>query len=195
MTPTLKKKNLSERLSRAVLYSSDAVESYGDYAREKIRLLRNTKVTFTDEQLIELICGGISNVDVKMACLNSGVTTTAALISLLSTYMKNRKRALDSSNSGSGSSGAKRSKFDMDRKCFLCNQTGHVQSQCWKTLKNQTDQAPQVSKQHDIHVKSCTFCKRVGHTENICFHKQRAESKRSVTLIPTKDVNFLGKQN
>ena len=94
---------------------------------KKIRFLRNTK-TFTDEQLIELICGSISEVDVKMASLNSSVTITVAIFSLLSTYTKNKKRALDSSNKDSGlrSSGARRCKFDIDRKCFLCKQSEHV---------------------------------------------------------------------
>ncbi|CAB3229515.1 unnamed protein product [Arctia plantaginis] len=85
------RKNLSEKLSKAVLYNSDSADSYGEYAREKLRLFRNTKIAFTDEQLIELICGGISDVDVRMASLNSGVTTTAALISLLSIYVKPKR--------------------------------------------------------------------------------------------------------
>lgn len=84
------RKNLSEKLTKAVLCTSDTFESYSEYVREKVRLFRNTKIAFTESQLIELICGGIDDTGVKMASLNSGVTTTSALITLLSTYTKAR---------------------------------------------------------------------------------------------------------
>lgn len=84
------KKNLSDKLRKSVLYTSDSAESYCEYARNKIRLLRNTKVAFTEAQLIELVCGGISDVDVRMASLNNSVANTAALTTLLSTYVKSK---------------------------------------------------------------------------------------------------------
>ncbi|KAF9418535.1 hypothetical protein HW555_004684 [Spodoptera exigua] len=71
------KKNLSNRLQKAVLFTSDKADSYGEYAREKLRLLRNTTVSFTEDQLIELVCGGVSDVNVRMASLNSNVASTS----------------------------------------------------------------------------------------------------------------------
>lgn len=190
------KKNLSEKLSKAVLYTSDAADSYSEYSREKIRLLRNTKISFTDDQLMELVCGGISDVDVKMASLNSGITSTAALISLLSIYVKAKKRPLENPNGGP--SETKRPKLSGERKCFFCNQTGHIQSQCPKNKQNsrtpisQTTQLPKPSGP-----KVCTYCKKNGHTESVCYHKQRAEKSNSssITIVPNKEVNFLENPN
>lgn len=194
------KKNLSEKLSRAVSYTSDSAESYGEYAREKLRLFRNTKVAFTEAELIELVCGGIADVDIKMASLNNGVTSTSALIALLSTYAKCRKRTSESNikdyESGSGPSGAKRPRQEL-RKCFNCNQTGHVQSQCRLVpATSVNNQAPQVPKPNDSRIKTCTYCKKVGHLESICFLKQRAlsNSNASITLVPSKEANFLDKR-
>lgn len=194
------KKNLSEKLSRAVLYNSDSSGSYGEYAREKIRLFRNTKISLTDEQLVELVCGGISDMDVRTAALNSGVITTAALISLLSIYVKTKKRPLD--NSQPGPSGAKRPKFSGEKRCFACNQVGHLQSQCPKNKSTQisrleSSQASQMSKPNEFRPKVCTYCKKIGHTESVCFHKQRAESGSStaITITPTSEANFLGRPN
>lgn len=194
------KKNLSERLSKAVLYSSDSAESYSEYAREKLRLLRNTKIAFSEIQLVEIICGGISDVDIRMASLNNGAATTSALITLLSTYVKAKKRSLDHNKDigTSGPSGAKRSKFSSEKKCFTCNKMGHVQTECFRNKQVQiTSLAPQVFRSTDFRSKVCTYCKKLGHTEAVCYHKQRSESNNtaSITVAPNNEVNFLDKPN
>lgn len=191
------KRNLSEKLTKAVLYTSDSAESYCEYAREKIRLFRYTKISFTEEQLIELICGGINDVDVRMAALNNGASTTSALISMLSSYVKPKKRLLDNSDH---SIVAKRSKLDVERKCYICNQIGHIQSQCQKKKTTQaTSPIPnQSNKFIDFRSTICTYCKKVGHTESICYNKRRAEALNSVpktTVAANKEINFLGRQN
>lgn len=53
-------KDLADRLSREVLYTFSSADSYCEYAKEKIRLLRNTKVGFTEEQIVELVCGYVT---------------------------------------------------------------------------------------------------------------------------------------
>lgn len=202
------KRNLSEKLNKAVVYCSDSAVSYSEYAREKLRLLRNTKISFTDEQLIELICGGINEADIRMASLNSNITTTSSLISLLSTYSKTKKRPLESNdkNGGLGTSGIKRSKLTND-KCFTCKQSGHMSFQCSHNKETQSNQSPSIqfskptsqvpkpSKQ-----KICTYCKRIGHYESVCYHKQRAEASASITLTPVEKIksegeHFLDKKN
>lgn len=185
------KKNLSEQLTKAILYTSDSAESYCEYARHKIRLLRNTKIAFTETQLIELVCGGISDVDVRMTSLNNGVTKTAALITLLSSYLKTKKRHVDHNESPTV---PKRPKINVNKHCFICKQSGHFQRQCpqWAQV------TPRVPKQmsNDYVVKNCTYCKRVGHTESTCYHKQRAETVRTITPASSVQENtFLGRQN
>lgn len=70
-----------------MLLTSDSSDTYCEYAREKLRLLRNTNISFSEEQLVELVCGGIVNVIVKMASHNSRVKTTTELMSLFTTYV------------------------------------------------------------------------------------------------------------
>lgn len=195
------KKNLSERLSKAVLFTSNSTESYGEYAREKLRLLRNTKISFTEAQLIELVCGSISDVDIKMASLNNGATTTSTLISLLSSYSKSRKRPLDINNTRDGGVGPSAVKqFKSNIKCFVCGKIGHQQTQCRFSNFPKTQQTSLVPKPSNSNDKICTYCKRIGHLESVCYHKQRAESSNrnaSITLTtpPSKESNFLGKAN
>lgn len=80
------KRNLSEKLTQAVLYASNPATSYDDYAREKLRLLMNTKVVFSEKQLVDLICGGITNLNIRLAAFASNADTVPDLISLLSTF-------------------------------------------------------------------------------------------------------------
>lgn len=173
------KKNLSETLRKAVLYNSDSADSYSEYARHKIRLLRNTKIAFTEGQLIEIICGGIGEVNVRMASLNSGVADTASLITVLSTYVKTLKRYLDSNQSPIVS---KRPKLNSIVKCFTCNQIGHIRNQCPQDVSAQITPRSlnQTSKFVDYRSKTCSYCKKVGHTEQVCFIKQRAETVSDV---------------
>ncbi|CAG5057107.1 unnamed protein product [Parnassius apollo] len=90
----LQRKNLNWKLLYARLYTSDSADSFDGYAREKLRLLKSTKICSTEGQLIQLICGGISDLNVKMASLISSVESTADLIYLLSTYTKLLKKAV-----------------------------------------------------------------------------------------------------
>lgn len=197
------KKNLSEKLSKAVLFTSDSADTYCEYAREKIRLLRNTKVTFTESQLIELVCGSITDVNVRMASFNSSVKTTSELISLFSSYIKIKKRPLEHI-SKDNFLGSKRIKLNphpssnnaSEKYCFLCGKSGHFKSQCFRrdnrvqTSSNTNNRTvEQEFKTNDSTKNKCSFCKKNGHTEASCFSKNRLSNNLSVT----KDVDFLGK--
>lgn len=172
------KKNLSEKLSKAVLYTSDVAETYCEYAREKLRLLRNTKVSFSEEQLIELVCGGISDINIRMASFNSRVNSTSELISLFTSYTKiPRKRLSETSNVPFLSN--KRLKLEnlhpyKPPTCFLCNKTGHNRSQC---LKNNNRNFPNL----ETPKIQCAYCKKFNHDESICFVKKRDATKNRST--------------
>ncbi|KAL1487797.1 hypothetical protein ABEB36_015552 [Hypothenemus hampei] len=64
------KKNLSERLRKASLYTSEGATSYSEYARKKITLLKALQFNLTEAHLIELVIGDISNETVKIAAFN-----------------------------------------------------------------------------------------------------------------------------
>lgn len=127
------KKNLTEKLTKAILYNSESAETYAEYAREKILLLKKTRVAFTEEQLVELVCGGIRDINVRMASFNNSVSTTNELITLFSSYVKNpRKRFLDKNETviEPSTSVAKKPRFNQTsdssttKQCYSCGQKG-----------------------------------------------------------------------
>lgn len=200
------KRNLTEKLTKAVLLNSESFDSYCEYAREKLRLLKNSKVSFTEQQLVELICGGIHDINVKMASHNSRVKTTAELISLFTTYVKiSRKRPLDtdskSTDKRDGELPSKQLKSNepLEKRCHYCKQSGHVKTNCYK-LKNQEARSnfktavatdgPGFS----TNPIQCTYCKKIGHAESVCFFKKRADSKSTVK-DKDNNINCLAKVN
>lgn len=139
------KKNLANKLQKAVLYTSESADSYCEYAREKIRLLRNTKIVFTELQLVELVCGSISDVNVRMASFNSSVKTTSELISLSTSYAKSKKRPLEQSgrDSKNFSNLAKRSQ-SLPEVNLIEASGDNNSSQSWLKIAQQNDPETQI---------------------------------------------------
>lgn len=168
---------MSEKLSKAVLYNSDVAETYCEYAREKLRLLRNTKVAFSEGQLVELVCGGILDINIRMASFNSRVDSTSELISLFTTYTKNSRKRPPETNNVSHFSTNKRHRPEnllsfKPPTCFLCNKTGHIRSQCFRNKNAESSNSVLPKTQ-------CSHCKKFGHNESICFFKKRDETKNN----------------
>ncbi|XP_045766170.1 uncharacterized protein LOC123867897 [Maniola jurtina] len=177
------KKNLSEKLSKAVLYSSDSSDSYCDYAREKLRLLQSCKINFSENQLIELVCGGIREPNIKITCHNTSVTNTSELITLFSTFSKQtRKRPLENNaDNSAGPSIPKQVKTNKDRTCFSCGKLGHISSQCLqrnKNLSSSSDGKEVVKKTKNLY---CVFCSKEGHSIDFCFHKKRIDKETATS--------------
>ena len=196
------KRNLSEKLTKAVLLTSEASDSYCEYAREKLRLLNNTKISFTQQQLVELVCGGIHDINVRMASHNSCVKTTAELISLFTTYVKHsRKRPLDSNskitdnNDTQSSSKQAKTEDPQERRCFLCKKLGHVKTQCFKNRnvrENNRYDSKSDTPQSYTNIVQCSYCKKFGHNDSVCFFKQRA-GKNLPTNSNENNVNCFTK--
>lgn len=188
------KKNLAEKMHKAVLYSSESADSYCEYAREKIRLLRTTKVAFTESQLIELVCGSICDVNVRMASFNSNVKSTSELISLFTSYTKIRKRPLEHNGRNSPNNNpSKRPKVDSrsnDIKCFTCGKVGHTKTQCYRNNVDKNDSQQREQKSGTFASKFCTYCKKPGHNDLICRYKPKSDSDTT-----EKVVNFLDQTN
>jgi hypothetical protein len=170
------KKNISERLSKAVMFTSDSADTYCEYAREKIRLLRSTKVAFTESQLVELVCGSISDVSVRISSLNSTVGSTQELITLLSSYEKiPRKRQLENVAQSVSTNNAKRFKTNNEslrdeKMCFVCGKNGHLMARCPKNMPQSGAKESVIDNNHTAKT-ICSFCKKVGHTFEKCFHR------------------------
>ena len=196
------KKNLVEKLQKAVLYTSDSAISYCEYAREKIRLLRNTKVAFSEIQLVELVCGSITDVNVRMASFNSNVKNTSELIALFTSYVKIKKRLLEQDSRYSknifSSNYSKRPKFEgkpNEIRCFVCGKLGHTKTQCPILFTDLQKSKPNIRdhKNYEFVKDFCTFCKKPGHVNAYCRFKPQLNSNN----IPAseKEVNFLGNPN
>jgi hypothetical protein len=183
------KRNLAEKLKRAVLLTSEAFQTYCEYAREKLLLLNRTRIKFTEAELVELIIADILDISVQMGAINSGVQTTSDLLILLSSYVKNiRKRKIETPEAtpgfGSGFSKCKtgtRDKPDGNssrlqfKRCFACGDYGHIQSTCTKRTSAESPKRPRVSNDGPSSSKTCEFCKKVGHNVSSCFAKERSE--------------------
>lgn len=183
------KKNLTEKLQRAVNFSSDHADTYCDYAREKLRLLKATKVSFTETQLIELICGGIRDSNVKMASFNSSAKTVPDLIALFTSYAKTKKRSSDNISDGlSNENDSKRFKSSVpsktnyqERRCYNCGTRGHLKSECRQKKISFPQQSTSTWQNHKI----CSFCKKPGHDDTTCFFKKKSQ----VVQNPLTELN------
>lgn len=162
---------------RAILYTSEDADTYCEYAREKVRLLRCTKVAFTEAQLIELVCGGISEVNVKMASLNSSIGSIPDLITLFSTYEKAARKRSVEVVSNSGQNNAKRFKSNVEvghrepKVCYSCGKSGHLVARCPKIEAHPSNKESSSSKALRLIKITCSFCKKDGHSFEKCFHR------------------------
>lgn len=84
------KRNLAEKLKKAVNLTSDSYASYCEYTREKLLLLKGTKIKFYGQELVELVIGDIREISVKMGAINSNLKTISELI-ILSEHSKKKK--------------------------------------------------------------------------------------------------------
>lgn len=171
------KKNLTEKMSKAILYTSETADTYCEYAREKVRLLRSTKVAFTEAQMIELICGGIIEVSVRMASLNSSMGSVPDLITLFSTYEKAPRKRSAEVATNSGQNNAKRFKSNTEvlpkeaKTCYSCGNSGHLIARCPKIEAHSSNKDSSTSKTLRTVKTTCSFCKKEGHSFEKCFHR------------------------
>ncbi|XP_076396740.1 uncharacterized protein LOC143265934 [Megachile rotundata] len=161
------RKNLHERLSRAVAYNSDSAKTYAEYARTKLFYLEQTRVAFQTEELIELIIGAVTDQTIRQSLLNGQYKTTAELIVGLTQFVKpttekeasedRRKEQADKQQRGK-------------KRCYSCDEVGHIQVNCPKKRKLEQKEKPGKR-------LTCTFCSKKGHEESNCWAKQRAPSQ------------------
>ena len=79
---------MGEQLRVTILLRSDKFESSCVYAREKLNLLTRTKISFTENKLVDIIIHDIGDDTMRFGALNSKVDTPNELITLLSLYVK-----------------------------------------------------------------------------------------------------------
>lgn len=186
-----RKHHLGRWLQDAVLFNSERSRTYEQYAREKYDKLRRCKVNFTEEQYVELIIHGIVDTNVSTTVLNSKCEHVSDLISILARFEKfsttkcssslrnnHKRRYIEQSNIPSHS----RAEFSDSRRCYECNELGHVRLNCPK--RNFEPRKSGIAREFKHSKLQCTFCSSFGHTEDRCWAKAR------VTNENKKQVNF-----
>ncbi|CAK9806275.1 Retrovirus-related Pol polyprotein from transposon 297 [Anthophora plagiata] len=170
-------RKLHDRLTRALQYTSDPATSYVEYARTKLTYLRQTQVSFTTAQQIELTVSTISDANVRQAMLNGRYETTADLMVGIAEYKKTTvlKRA-NYDDKAHGSS---------YKRCYTCDESGHIARMCPK--KPRTDRRTSPSRSPPRRIITCTYCSKRGHEEANCWAKERAARKNQSNVCFSMD--------
>lgn len=158
---------LSERLSRAVNYKSDSATSYTEYARKKLKFYGQTQITFKPHELISLVIGHVTDPSVRQSLMNARYATTTDLLGGISNFVKVPQTE---KNRDDESVVRKRRDRNSQRRCYQCNEMGHLQGDCPKRRKTED---PQENIGQKSNVPMCTFCSKRGHVESECWIKKR----------------------
>ncbi|XP_072935950.1 uncharacterized protein [Epargyreus clarus] len=160
---------------------SDKFSTYAEYARKSLLRLRIVK-GLNDELLTAIIIRGITDPQVRACAMNAKLTPDT-VVEYLSNFVKSvsshtSKKIPPNSNKFSHQNFLKRKYTDFKFKCYECNQYGHKSSFCPKKSKPIADRNNSSKSTLSLpQVEKCAFCKKLGHSEDICFAKERVESR------------------
>ncbi|XP_015435727.1 PREDICTED: uncharacterized protein LOC107191251 [Dufourea novaeangliae] len=182
-------RKLHDRLLRALQYASDGVVSYAEYARTKLTYLKQTRVSFSAAEFIELIVTTITDPNVRQAMLNARYNTTSDLLVGISEYKKIPREKEEQHE-------AERARPLYRKRCYTCDIVGHTSRQCTKKPRLDRERSPlrrNSPKRHSPkrspprRVVTCTYCSKRGHEEVNCWAKRRATREDQVAKKP--DMN------
>ncbi|XP_046142832.1 uncharacterized protein LOC123988087 [Osmia bicornis bicornis] len=181
---------LCERLSRAVEYTSDSALSYSEYARNKLKYYGQTQIDFKQQELISLVIGHVMDATVRQSLMNARYETTSDLLSGISNFVKVTRKGKDHDTKGASHKYRERGVAPRKR-CYQCNETGHLQKDCPKKRKVEELQKDSIKKPN---VPTCSFCSKRGHVEGDCWIKKRSPreergSKRGADRQGGSEVN------
>ncbi|KAK2575208.1 hypothetical protein KPH14_012287, partial [Odynerus spinipes] len=175
-----------------VAYTSESANSYSEYARTKLKYYGQTQIEFKQHELISLVIGHVTDPVVRQSLVNARYKTRTELLSGISQFVKIQKR--DKEKEKGREQGKNRDNRDHSRRtfsrkrCFECNEFGHVQHEFPKKLKAEGN-PPQDLKKTSSAV-SCTFCLKKGHEESQCWAKRRThredQSRKSASADKKK---------
>ncbi|BES94514.1 Hypothetical Protein NTJ_07326 [Nesidiocoris tenuis] len=136
------KRNLGKLLEDAASFNSLRTSTYETYVHEKLSLLRSLRTSWSESDLVELIIHGISEPDVRIACIHRNCSSIPDLLSFLSGFpnpFRPNKRENDSPGTSYDSSLKRRRQLSIDdrsapllsnKQCHLCFRFGHIRNQC-----------------------------------------------------------------
>ena len=119
--------------------------------------------------MLELVIGDITDINVRIAAFNGIYNSVSELLILLGNYTIHTK-----GKSAEINNFKRRYPFELGReskKCFKCNQPGHIAKSCLDTVSN--NRASETNFSNLKNQIICAFCKKVGHKIDDCFRKKR----------------------
>ncbi|XP_076397938.1 uncharacterized protein LOC143266223 [Megachile rotundata] len=169
---------LCERLARAVAYTSDAAESYSEYARNKLKYFGQTQIEFKQHELISLVIGHITDASVRQSLLNARYTSTVELLSGVSQFVKvkSNKEPIREMHEEKG-------RVPFKKQCYNCGEWGHTANYCSKRSRMGRKRSPPRS-------ITCSYCLKQGHSEDNCWAK-RARRDESEHKKPNLNMGQL----
>lgn len=167
------KRNLNDKLRKASLYNSDQADSYCEYARKKMSLIKALPFDMSDEHIREIVIGDITDVQVKTAAFNSKFDSIGELISLLGNYKKPKLNDVSKLKRSNPFNSKIESKFRQNL-CYKCNEPGHISRHCTKRQKiDHSDDLSNRNFDKSQNRPSCTYCRKLGHQINDCYQLKR----------------------
>lgn len=173
------KRNLSDKLRNICLYNSNQADSYCEYARKKISLIKALPFEMSDEHTREIVIGDITDVHVKTVAFNSKFDSIGELISLLGNYKKPKLNDSCKLKRNNPSNSKVESKFTQVL-CYNCNESGHLSRNCPK--RRRVGHSGDFNKRNSGTSQSrlsCTYCRKIGHQVNDCFKLNREQPSTS----------------
>lgn len=178
--------DIADILFKVMSTSSDHYATYADYARRSLLRLNIVK-GLSDELIVAIVIRGINDPQIRAAATNSKLLPKD-LVEFFSIYVKPSNTSSDSMRNVRNSIDKNNMKREFQDncskniKCYNCHEMGHAQRLCPKRSKvlssshnklnaNSNDGSAQKS------VDTCSFCKKPGHNANVCFTKQRLETR------------------
>lgn len=182
------RRNLGRLLSEAADYNSSACNTYDIYVHKKTALLHNLRVTWKEDDLVELIVHGISESHVRDAAVSRDCKTVPELLAYLTAFQKKtRDNPTDADSVPSKRPHLARGEHRNRVTCYNCGKAGHLRKDCRAPVRRNHMGSTKIPERgagtsNMTNKVVCSFCAKPGHTPDKCFTKNAIEQRLKVNF-------------